>query len=273
MELLSAATPEDSEKGVVAHLMRHGETNYTQPEITSLDEANDLTLEGEAAVRKYAEELADLIQPDEEVAIWSSPMGRTLHTAKIVAEVLEARGIMLRKKGTASAQGIEVFNSLQEVQNFRWEKFIPLVNGGPMQVGEITFEIDPAKTNPKGLKPEQYFYEDEIKNIPSTVKDEWPPEYVAEIEAFESSVDATKRILHPLSLLQLAKDKPYRVIIVTHDALTSFMANALTDGEKFGVERGEFLNLDLRGEDIIASRVGDGISKNLGNDPFNIPAP
>src|SRR3989338_4413223 len=105
------------DKSLHIDIFRHGHRARKQDlEKPSIENADDLTLEGVEYVKESAEELADLIKPEEEVVIWASPFGRTLHTAKLVAEVLEQKGVQLRKKGTVNETGIKVFDELVDIK-------------------------------------------------------------------------------------------------------------------------------------------------------------
>ncbi len=114
------------------NVFRHGKSRYKQEEVL-IEEARDLTAEGVDDVKKSAEALVKLIKPDEEVEIWSSPMGRTLQTAKIIAQVLEEKQVHIRKKGDSNKHGIKVFEQFSEVKNFSWKLFYPLVAGGEVE--------------------------------------------------------------------------------------------------------------------------------------------
>ncbi len=236
-------------------IVRHGQANYGQKEVPA-QEANDLTDEGEAQVRASAAELAKLIQPGEEVVIWSSPFGRTLQTAKIIAEVLEQRGIHLRQKDKTEIPGIQTYTQLNEVRNFSWQVFRPLIEGGEVEFAGHKFFIDKKLSNPKNLVYPEYFTEDVIASIDSEVKAQWPEEYVKEIEGMEKFISTTRRMIDTLDKLKNLQDKPYRIIIVTHDALMGFIANIFSAGEKNGVNPSEFINLEKDDDKLVVTRVG-----------------
>lgn len=256
MEKIKNFLPEGPQKSLHIDIFRHGEAKYGQKE-TSIEQADDLTKEGEKEIKERAEELADLIKPGEEIEIWSSPMGRTLHTSKIIAEIFEQKGIDLRKKGDAKESGIKVFEQLSEVKNFSWTLFMPLIKGGEVQFGDKKFIVDKSLTNPDNLDCQEYFIKDGIKNMDPKAKTQLPEDYVKEIEGFEKFMEATKRIMKPLSRLNKMEDKPYRVVIVTHDALTGFIANVFSGGKQGGLNPGEFINLEKKEGKLIATRVGE----------------
>jgi broad specificity phosphatase PhoE len=248
------------EKDLKVNIVRHGPSTYRQPEWTDVASADDIA-EGKekaiAIVRATAEKLAEDISPDEEVAIWSSPTGRTLETARIISEVLEEKGIQIRKKGTASEHGIKVFERIGEVENFSWSLFEPLMNGGEFEFQGKKFNIDKSKTNPTGMGYPDYFTTDAIKDIPDEVKQQWPKEYVDQIEKFESFADVSERMVGTLRKLKNLKDKHYRVILVSHDALTGAMVKTFTSDELGGINPGQFLGIERRGGELVVTRIGD----------------
>jgi len=238
------------------NIFRHGQSQYRQEEV-SIKDAGDLTMEGVEDVKKSAVELADLIKPGEEVEIWSSPIGRALQTAKIISQVLEQKHISIRKKGNLNKHGIKVFEQFSEVKNFSWKLFYPLVVGGEVEFAGKKFFVDKNLTNPAGLTPSSYFLQDGIKHIDLSYKQKLPEEYVQEIDGFEDFINVTKRLMRPLAQLKKIKDKSYRVIIVTHDALTGFIANIFSGEGMQGINPGDFINLEKKDGKLIATKVGN----------------
>jgi broad specificity phosphatase PhoE len=261
MERLEPQLPQEKESEenpeLKVDIFRHGESTYKQRQEVPIEEAKDLTPEGEEKVRENAEILAETIGDDEEVEIWSSPTGRTLHTARIISETFEEKGIKLRKKGSAEEHGIKIWEQLNEVHNFSWVLFEPLMNGGEVEFVGEKFNIDKNQSNPLGLGYPEYFTSGAIKEIPEEVKNQWPKEYVEQIEGFESFIEVTQRMMKPLERLKKLQDKNYRVIIVTHDALTGFIANVFTAGEESGLDPGSFINLERKDGKLIVTKVGD----------------
>jgi broad specificity phosphatase PhoE len=266
----------EKENSLKIDIVRHGPSTYRQPEWKDAGTADDINMIGRYSdgektdeeiaqgkaeavriIRKTAEEIAAGIRPDEEVIIWSSPTGRTLETARIISEVLEEKGIRLRKKGSAEEYGIRTFEKLGEVENFSWPLFEPLMNGGEVEFDGIKFTIDKALSNPENLGYPDYFTSDAIKKIPAESKALWPEQYVQEIERFESFSEVTKRMADTLRRLKKVEDKNYRVIIVTHDALTGAIVKTFTHDELSGIQPGQFISLEKKGEKLVATRVGD----------------
>lgn len=263
-------------RGLKIDVVRHGPSTYRQPEWSDIGTANDLNALGRyqddtksdeeirdgkeqavAAVKASAEKIAASISPDEDVVIWSSPTGRTLETARIISETLTEKGIKLRKKGDESSHGIEVFEHIGEVENFSWDLFSPLMSGGEVEFGGRKFFVDKALSNPRNLGYPEYFTTDAIKDIPDEVKAQWPEEYVAQIERFESFADVTERMANTLRRLKKVGDKNYRIVLVTHDALMGALVKTFTFGEFAGVSPAQFLSLERRGDKLVVTRVGD----------------
>jgi len=192
-----------------------------------------------------------------------------LETARIVKDVLKERGIVLRKSKDTSPD-MSIFEKLGEVKNFSWNLFEPLMNGGGVSFNDETFFIEKSQSNPKGLGYPEYFTSDEVKNIPQEVKDTWPHEYVEKIESFESFVDVTERMMSSLERLKKLNDKNYRIIIVTHDALTGSIVNTFTAGQSTGINPGQFISLERKGDDLVATRVGDVTEGNSQDDVIDI---
>lgn len=244
-------------------IFRHGQAKYLQLE-TGINQADDLTPEGIREVRTNAEKLTGLIKDDEEVVIWSSPLGRTLHTAKIITEVLREKGIKLRPKKSASGEEtlpesvIKVFKTFSEVKGFSWKMYYPLVEGGEVAINNKKFLIDKKETNPENLNSQLYYLKGAFKKISPAVKEKWPLTYRKIVENFEELSSATQRIIHPLQhLKKMGHEKPYRVIIVTHEALTVFLAQIYSGGKAAGIEPGDFINLERKDETLVVTQVGD----------------
>ena len=224
------------------HGLRHGETHRLQKE-ARLEEADDLTENGIQQIRESAEKLADQINPDEEVVIWSSPLGRTLHTAKIVAEVFRERGLKFHAKGKAAESGIKIFPQFIDAKHFSMRVFLQLMKGGEVQYQGNKFTIDKTKTNPRNLGYPEYFTSGAFQNIPDEVLNEFPEEYVKKLKKSEGFFATAGRMTKALERVNKVNDKPYRVIIVTHGALLGFLANSF-DATKHGVDKGEYVNLE-----------------------------
>lgn len=267
---------DEKEKSLKVNIVRHGPSTYRQPEWTDIKTADDLNAigrysEGERTeeeikagkekaveiIRKSAEEIAAEIKPDEEVAIWASPTGRTLETARIISEVLKEKGIAVRQT-SSNEYGIKLFEKIGEVQNFSWDLFEPLMNGGEIEFKGAKVVIDKALSNPKGIGYPEYFTSDAIKDISEEAKSQWPKEYVDEIDRFESFAEVTERMISILRrVLNQATDKNYRIIIVSHDALTGYIVKTFTSGQISGINPGQFISLEKQGDKLVVKRTGD----------------
>jgi hypothetical protein len=144
--------------------------------------------------------------------------------------------------------------------NFIWKLFYPLVNGGYVEFEGERFLIDKKFTNPLDIHLNEYFSKNGIATIDIDYKKTLPNNYVKEIDGFEKFTDAVRRIIVPLSRLKKIKDKPYRIIIVTHDVFSGFIANIFSageDSEKHTINPGEFINIERDNDKLVATKVGD----------------
>ena len=258
------------------HIVRHGPSSYRQPEWRDIATAYDLNTlgryddaslsvakirEGERRAVKMVErtalEIAADIKLGEDVAIWASPTGRTLQTARIISRILRSRGLRPRKGEYGARHGIKIFALLGEVRNFSWELFEPLMNGGEVTYAGRTFYMDRALSNPKGLGYPSYFRRDAIKDISAEAKALWPAEYVARIERFESCAEATARIMCALSRLKRIRDKNYHIILVTHDGLIGSLVATFTSGRLESIGPAQCVSLERRCASLVVTQVGD----------------
>jgi len=246
------------------NIFRHGESEYNQENV-SIENANDLTEKGIEYVKNSAIKLSELISPEEEVEIWSSPTSRTLQTSKIISEIFSEKGINIRKKGCDNNFGVKIFDQLSEVKNFSWRLFYPLVDGGYVDFNGEKFFIDKKFTNPLNININEYFSKNGIENIDLNYKKTLPDNYVKEIDGFEKFEDAVRRLIVPLSRLKKIKDKSYRIIIVTHDVFSGFIANLFSiegENKKDTINPGEFINIERNNNKLVATRVGDSSNGN-----------
>jgi broad specificity phosphatase PhoE len=251
-----------------ANVVRHGETKYEKgDEQVSVEEAEDLTEEGEKQMKETALSLADQIDDSEAVRVWSSPTARTLHSAKIISDVLRKEGKNIEVEPGGNEYGVRPFEQFGEVENLDFELFEPLITGGTVEFAGRTFSIDKNETNPKNLDYPEYFIKDAAHEIPDEVKNDWPKAYVNQIESFEKFNEVTNRIIRNLERASKAEDKDYRIIIVTHDALTMFLADTFTGGEKQNLDKSEFISLTRKEDGLYTEEVGDfsGEAKKLEN--------
>ncbi len=108
-------------------LMRHGYTDYTQGNVpVAIEDANDLNAKGIEAVNCSSREIAEILQDSERVTIYTSPMGRAIHTAKILKQHLESQIPEIR---------LICALELQEVHNFSWDLFYESVLSAGVEAG------------------------------------------------------------------------------------------------------------------------------------------
>ncbi len=234
-------------------IVRHG-TYYDGAKGELPDDLKPLNQKGIREVRLSAEKLAEMIGPDEEVAIWSSPMPRTLHTAEIIKETLRDKGKKFHKSDRFPDPKISVFEELTEIKNYSPTFFNPLVRGGDVEFAGQRFYIDKNQTNPQNLSNLQYLAQGEAKKIDPGITKQWPQEYLDKISAIENYADTSKRIMKILSRVKMLSDKPYRIILVTHQGLSSFVVKNLSGGKKEGLSPGEFLDFEARDEKLFSNQ-------------------
>ena len=238
-------TPESERHNVRVTLFRHGMAKYEQGKV-AVSEANDLTDEGRNLVREQAERLADELGQDEEITIWSSPIGRTLETATIVADVLREKGFEIRmKKSTDNTEvppsaedTIRVFEALEEVRGLDIGLFSALVDGKlyALEDGtEVTF--DKSKTNPDNLSFQDYYYRGGYKKYLQSGENV-PAEVQASLNSLEEEADIHHRFDRNVDRVSKAQsDKKQRVIIVTHHV-------TMKDYTENQVRPADYINLD-----------------------------
>jgi broad specificity phosphatase PhoE len=232
------------------HLVRHAKSGYNQPEWNDVHTADDI-LDKEIEIEKIkatAKEIADNTNHDETVAIWASPTGRTLETAKILSTELTQKGVTVR--GFEQNYGIDTFEQIGEVRNFNQELFIKFVNGGTINYNGEQIELKKEFTNPRNLTPGAYFQLDEIHNINREYLEKLPLSITKEIDVIEKYKDVTQRIRKILGRLFELRDKKYRIIVITHDALISDFISDYTNGEKTGINPTDMIHLQKYPEGI-----------------------
>ena len=206
-------------------IFRHGETEYNQPYHTTLEDAWDLTSEGIENVTSSAHRFVTET-PLRDVIMYTSPMGRTIHTAQIIRNILEGSGVYV--------EDLLLDERLTEVKEFHWPLFEPLVIGGKVAYEGNQFDVDAAKTNPEGLSAATYFFRDlchKIRGLP-----EW---YAQAIGYFERCSSVNNRIK---SFLNDAIDME-NVIAVTHEALFYDIMDRFTNGREQGIDRSHYVHL------------------------------
>ncbi len=238
-------TSESKRHNVRVTLFRHGTAKYEQGKVT-VSEASDLTDEGRNLVREQAERLADEIGQDEEITIWSSPMGRTLETATIIADVLREKGFTIRLKKSvengemppSAEKAIRVFEALEEVRGLNIELFSVLVGGGSYTLEDGTeATFDKRKTNPDNLSFQDYYYRDGYKKYLLSDKN-IPAEVQSSLNLLEEEADVHHRFDRNIERVSKVQSrKKQRVIIVTHHT-------AMKDYTRNQVQPADYVNLE-----------------------------
>lgn len=238
-------TLESKRHNVHITLFRHGTARYEQGKV-AISEANDLTDEGRNLVREQAERLADEIGQDEEITIWSSPMGRALETAIIVADVLRDKGFEIRLKKSADStkvppsaeNAIRVFEALEEVRGLDIELFSALVDGKSYKFEDGTgIAFDKNKTNPDNLSFQDYYYQGGYKKYLQS-GESIPAEVQTSLNSLEEEADIHYRFDRNVDRVSKTQsDKKQRVIIVTHHV-------TMRDYTENQVRPADYINLD-----------------------------
>lgn len=282
---LSPEAGEQQRPGLTVHVVRHGPAAYGElagivpgygSEFTRNPEnALDLSLHGrgksigktvvelengiEAAVAQVeatACEIAETIEPDEEVVIWSSGTARTLHTARIIRDVLRERGIKLRERGVHKESQIQVFDQFNDIRNFNYKQFVALADGGELDIDGTTITLDKAETNPDNLGYTEYYSSGAVHNIPEAVKSAWPEKLkkaVAEMEDFES---VSTRVLQGLKRVSTLTDKKYRLIIVSHGSPADQLVRTYKPEALTGINPAEYVTVERNGDKMVVTHAG-----------------
>ncbi len=258
-------------------LFRHGQSRYVQgnhlqtlasacdlcaKQVSDQETPEQLAVAKQEAideVRASVTRLALTLSSTSPVHIISSPVGRTLHTSKVIKEALREYGF--------NVFTIETDELLGEVAGFSWALFEPLMNGGTVSYiedgQEKKFEIDKSDTNPYNSSYPDYFIRDSVHRISESVKATWPEVYRTQVEGFEKFRDVTNRFLVRIRQLAYLHDVPNaHLILVTHDCGAMHLASQFTTGKQKGLVPGTYISIDRRtvgrGEaKLVVTRVGD----------------
>ena len=221
-----------------ASLFRHGKSNYTQGNgDQDLATANDLVPDAIELVHRSAQKLAKTIEPDRpHIHIHTSPNGRTIHTARIIKDVLGGKGYDI--------VSFEIDHSLGEVRNFSWNLFEPLMNGGRIPWQDDSFVVKKEETNPQGLGYPDYFMADAIHVIDPAVLATWPTEFVSRLQGFETFAQVTSRVTSRIkNVLDGRHQADHHDIFVSHDGSAMALLDSATKGEKKSLDPGTYILL------------------------------
>ena len=217
------------------YVFRHGKCNYIQGKVP-LERANDLSPEGIVRVTSNAQHLGDRLIRGLPVKITSSPYGRTLHSARLISDVL--REMEYDVKDIVPNEGLE------EIHDFDRALFLALVNGGDINDNGSRFTIDPSITNPNNLGATDYFRKDINHRLPSSVREYLLPNILDRVLRFESVESAQQRLEKVLSTVTSPNH-----ILVTHEGLTGNYSVQATNNPLAILEPGEYLVLNRTGGD------------------------
>jgi len=198
-------------------------------------------------VAQYARTALEHFDYCNEFRILSSPTGRCIHTAIVIAKTMIRSGF--------NCKGIDSLEELTEIKNFQWQLFFPLCVGGEVEHQEEKFRIDNKMSNPESLPFGEYFMTDTLHKLAPSVTSAWPKSYVDKIKSFERSADVRTRMLGVLC--RVAREENSQTVLVTHDALTGFMVKAFTDGAQNELPNGSFLVLKGDCEKLEVFAVGE----------------
>lgn len=229
-------------------MFRHGLTDYRQTE-TTLEEANDLREDGIPTIIERANEFIDFLPKDKEIFIYASPMGRTLHHARIIRDLCQISGL--------NPNQIQTESEVTEVKDFDWNLFAPLVQGGTIEYAGARFSLDARETNPQGLSSQKYFMDDECHKLNGRLDKDVPIAYLERLARFETFASVKERGVNALKRI---RDKHLAngdsVIITTHEALAYHPLDIFTRGTSHALARGEYVYFEGDERAIIVKRVG-----------------
>ena len=224
---------------------RHGKTLYSE-------QPGDLTPEGVGQVEKSAEALARVLVPNQPIIILSSPRYRAQYTASVVARVLAAHGFNTKQDDFVTIVGLD------EVRNFTWLLLKSLVEGGTVQLGNGTYEIDPKLTNPAGLSVGKYFNGDFAHRMPSSVRAKLPSGYLLHVDAMEHFSSVVERFITVLgAVFKEYAGTSTHVVMTGHDATSGYPAEVFSSGKLTGVQPGESIDIMFGDKQAFVTRVGD----------------
>ena len=206
-------------------IFRHGVAKYAQG-IVSWETAADLTESGRNVVKENAVRLAnDYRGIETEVAIFSSPLGRTLESSLIIKDELDKAGL---KTEGENGIPIKVRRCLQDQINFSNSIVKLLACGGEWSsiAGQII--IDPRRTNPTEIDTSKYCVADAL-NMGIEAWRALPDELKAKILVMETSEQIKRRILRFITSLGKLNINRDLVVVVTHDALITQLLKSYGD--------------------------------------------
>jgi broad specificity phosphatase PhoE len=228
-------------------IFRHGKSTYNQ-RVTSIAEAFDLFPEGIETIERNVVEFSKSLSKKTPVAIYSSPYGRTIHSARLAMAQLGCRGFNL--------DSMKLDKDLAEVHAFDWRLFSPLVKGGELDYEGQTLKFDAAKTNPEGLSFQQYLMRDKAQDVAQEFRWEFPESYfraISGIERFSNIRDRMEGFLRKST----AENPDKNIMAFTHEALVYDMLDKFTEGQSQSLHPGNYVHLERKRDGFYVKRAGD----------------
>lgn len=226
-------------------VFRHGRSTYRQLEVAPAD-AHDLTEDGVETVLGSGRAFLAGRRPRRAV-IHTSPMGRTLHTARLLARVLAEHDV--------AVEGPRIEPELTEVHGFSWALFDPLVLGGEARHEGRSCPVDVRVTNPGGLGHQEYFFFDHAHRLPAGALPGW---YAAALARFERASAARARLLAFLRRAT-AHDEGREVLLVTHEGLIQGLMDRYSGGACRGLPPGQCVHLVRGPGGLFVRRAGEDV--------------
>jgi len=227
-------------------IFRHGEAQYNEGKNVNLYDAKDLTLRGIRAVVINAHKIAKKYTPNTKVGVFTSPYGRTLQTAKLIALVLVKKKIK-----------VELINceELEESKNLSWPMLKALMTGGEYAFQGKSFYINKNLSNPMNLTYPDFYIEDCISMIDTDTLSSWPKEFVSAISLTEKHSSASKRMITFLNRLrnQYKSFDQDNAVIVTHDSLVIDLVRQASENKQKTLNPGEYVNARIYPTEIVVN--------------------
>lgn len=231
-------------------IFRHGVARYAQ-EIVDWNVANDLTGDGLITVRANALRLAqDYRGIATKVAIFSSPLGRTLETSLILNDELTRAGLETEGEGGAP---IIVRKCLQDQFNFSNSIIHLLACGGRWSGLDGEATIDPEQTNPAKKRADEYLTADAL-GLDKEVWGGLPLDLRKKILSMETVDQVARRFLRFMNSLGKLNKGRDLTLVVTHEALIGqLLRNAGSETTK--VNPGGRVTAEIIDEELVISNI------------------
>lgn len=234
--------------GAVIIGARHGPFGYNEPPGLTPKEFGI----ARQAVKISVEKAIPALDINKPVMIISSPRDRTTLTAGFWKNDLADAEFNVGK--------VILDERLEEVGNFSWELFQPLINGGTVSMNGETFKIDKEETNPSSWPYPEYYMMSGQKSVSFSEQSRWSLEYRKKIESIESFGKVKARMAEfmedLISWIEYSKGVG-QIVVVTHDALLIQPVNLFTSGTKRSIEPAGFVRFGIQAGKMVVRRVCD----------------